>query len=165
MSSNGIVPQPFICYLALIEDTSENYFFQAHLIVNVWGYPIDYGYTDKILVTPIQRQLYGDTLRHYISNVVCGIKILEKIEPKPSIILVNDRDLLELRKQIDIPILYLDDSKGSQNRPENELIAHPDFKRDLEDSKKILTECGKNYVLKEPFDRILKTIKHPENLF
>jgi len=160
MSTNETAPQPLICYLALIENTSENYFFQACLIVDIRGYPIDYGYTDKIIVTPIQRQLFGDTLRHYISNVVCGTTILGNIESKPSIILVNDEDLLELRKQIDIPILYLDDSKGSRNGLKNELIAHPDFKRDLEDAKKILAECTKNYVLNEPFDRILKTIEH-----
>jgi len=148
-----------IGYLTLLEDRAENFFIEAYIMVNEQGYPIDYAHTEKIQVTPIQRHLYGDTLRHYIGIEICGTKLIEKTEKKPSIILTNDQELLELRKKLEVPLLYLKSDEHVSKRSENSVSPHPDFKDDIEKTRKIIESCKDKFKITEPFDRISKALE------
>lgn len=151
--------EPLIGYLTLIEKPSEDCFYEAYISVDERGYPLDYGYTDKIQVSSIQRHLYGETLRHFISNEVCGTKLIDEVEFKPTIILVNNRYLLELRTKVNIPVLYVD-SEHTKKKGIDSFVPHPDFKDDLDNVKKIIESCTKNFEIIEPFDRISKAIEN-----
>jgi len=148
----------YIGYLALIEDPSHEYFHEAIFIVDDKGYPIDYAYTDRLDVTPAQRILYGKTLNHYIGVEVCGPKLVEEINQKPLVIIVNHKDLLDLRKKIGIPMIFLDDSKKSHDRQKPDIIPHKDYQEDLSKIKRLIDTCSNNYDIMEPFDRITKAI-------
>ena len=159
MTEDSLKPQPKnIGYLALIEDPSGESFHEAIFIVDNRGYPLDYVYTDEIEVTPAQRIFYGKTLLHYIGVDICGSRLIEEIKQKPYLIIVNHKELLNLRKNIEIPVLYLEYSEKSDYRKTPEIMTHEEFQEDLLKTKRLIDDCAKNFNLMEPFERISKAI-------
>ncbi|NVM22572.1 MAG: hypothetical protein HWN68_12435 [Desulfobacterales bacterium] len=157
---NSSSSQPLIGYMALFEDSSEGFFVEALLIVDIKGYPVDYCFTDKIPLTPTKRFLYGKTLRHYIILEVCGSKLIENINKTLSLILVREEALLELRKNVEIPLLCLKE-RNSGKKGEVSVIAHIEYKEDLKKTHRVLEICKSNFNLTEPFERIIKILANP----
>lgn len=60
------------------------------------GLPLDFRFTDPITPTPLQRALYGGALERYLRADVVAGTLLSSIEVRPTMILVDDDDLLRL---------------------------------------------------------------------
>lgn len=138
-------------------------FSEALILVDENGYPIDYRYTDKISVTEIQRAFYGAKLKEYLSTEIFGARLLDDLEHQPSILLVNEKDLLELRNQIDYPIIFIQNEKSNRNNLRHTKLTHPENEQDLEKSEVLLIKCEKKFDILEPFNRINQAIKSFEN--
>ena len=150
---------PLIGYMTLYGDPSESYFIEALLIVDIKGYPINYYFTDKIPVTSIQRVLYGKTLKHYLTEVG-GSKLIDNINEVLSVILVKEKSLVELRKNIKIPILCVNE-QNSGKEGKIEFIAYDDYQEDIAKTHQILDICNSNFDVTEPFERIRKLLANP----
>lgn len=153
--------QQYVGYLSVLESPSGNSYAQALFIVNEKGYPIDYAYTDHLIVTKIQQILFGATLRHYLITKVFGTQLLEDIENVPSIIFVDSEDLLAIRENIEIPVFYIDTNKKDEHI-EKGLITNEKYSFDKEEAKDILETCAENFDIYEPFSRITEAVTNKE---
>jgi hypothetical protein len=65
------------------------------MVTDASGLPVDFRYTDPITPTRLQRALYGGVLDRYLrSEVVLGT-LLAALETAPTLLLVDDPDLLD----------------------------------------------------------------------
>ncbi len=60
------------------------------------GMPLDFRFTDPITPTRLQRALYGGALERYLRADVVAGTLLSSIEVRPTVIFVDDEDLLRL---------------------------------------------------------------------
>ena len=60
------------------------------------GLPLDFRLTDPITPTRLQRALYGGALERYLRADVVAGTLLSSIEAKPTVIFVDEDDLLRL---------------------------------------------------------------------
>jgi hypothetical protein len=148
------------------------------LITDEFGIPLEFKCTQSIKPTAIQKTLYGDKMKSYISVNLCGLPLLSSINNHPEIIYVNSRPLLELRNVIEIPTLFVSRvgeviSLSSSDEIENEkfkledksgqfqpliLQSNNSYSDDLKNTQELANTLFENFDLVEPFERMLKSI-------
>ncbi|HMN99457.1 MAG TPA: hypothetical protein PKD59_08595 [Miltoncostaeaceae bacterium] len=64
------------------------------MVTDVSGLPVDFRYTDPVTPTRLQRALYGAVLDRYLRSEVVLRTLLDALEGPPSLLLVDDADLL-----------------------------------------------------------------------
>ena len=148
------------------------------LVTDEFGIPLEFKCTQSIKPTAIQKTLYGDKMRSYIAVKLCGLPLLNSINNRPEIIYVNDIALLEIRKEIDIPTIFISRAGeviklSSDGEIENEKYKLEDasgqfqplvmqsnliFKNDIKTTKELANLLFVNFDLVEPFERMLKSI-------
>jgi len=65
------------------------------MVTDAAGLPLDFRYTDPITPTRLQRALYGRVLDRYLRTEVVLRTLLDALEHAPSLLLVDDPDLLD----------------------------------------------------------------------
>ncbi len=65
------------------------------MVTDATGLPLDFRYTDPITPTRLQRALYGGVLDRYLRTEVVLRTLLDALEEAPSLLVVNDPDLLD----------------------------------------------------------------------
>jgi len=85
---------------------SEKY-FGAILITDHNSVPLEFRCTHPIRPSIVQKQLYGNMLLPYISTNLCGLPLLNSLNLKPSILIVQKEGFLDVRENSDIPLVYL----------------------------------------------------------
>lgn len=66
------------------------------LVVDETGLPLDFRYTDPITPTRLQELLYGKTLDRHMRGEVLFKHLCARIDPKPTLLLVDDEHLLAI---------------------------------------------------------------------
>ncbi|MFP5503844.1 MAG: hypothetical protein ACLGIN_15240 [Candidatus Sericytochromatia bacterium] len=66
------------------------------MIVDERGLPVDFRYTDPVQPSRVQQILYGKSLERHVRQDVIFKHLVEKLEPRPSLLLVDDDLLLGL---------------------------------------------------------------------
>ena len=140
---------PVIGYFNIHERSDGEVFIVAFLFVDSHGFPLEYAFSDEIKINKMQRILYGSTLRKFIIEKVAGYNFLDKIKNKPTLILVNERDLLELRGAVEYPVILIE---------KNEECTHQDYPDDLKKVSKLIEKCKSQYDIIEPFERLEKVL-------
>ena len=123
-------------------------FIGAILTVDLDGFPLESVHTDPVHVEDAQKIFYGKSLNKYIVTEVIGKNLFTEIENKPSIILVNQPDLLDINRVTDIPVVYF---KNDEQRCEG-----------TEDDIKFFNDMPKEtfrFELNEPFTRLKEIIE------
>jgi len=155
MSSRG----PQIGFMVLYEDPSEKFFVEAILTTDKNGYPIEYRFTDRIPINATQRILYGNTLRTYLVLEVVGLKLLNKLEQMPTLILVKGEELLELRERTKCPMLCVEHDVNSDDPKEMLFKTHQKYRGDIDRIRSLLKSYREQVPLDEPFKRIIKALQ------
>ena len=65
------------------------------MVTDASGLPVDFRYTDPVTPTRLQRALYGGVLDRYLRVEVVLRTLLDALERPPSLLLVDDPDLLD----------------------------------------------------------------------
>lgn len=65
------------------------------MVTDATGLPVDFRYTDPITPTRLQRALYGGVLDRYLRTEVVLRTLLAALEHTPSLLVVDDPDLLD----------------------------------------------------------------------
>ncbi len=65
------------------------------MVTDATGLPVDFRYTDPITPTRLQRALYGGVLDRYLRTEVVLRTLLDALEAEPTLLLVDDPDLLD----------------------------------------------------------------------
>jgi hypothetical protein len=66
----------------------------AVLTVDAQGLPLDFQYTDNVIPNKVQRMLYGKALDRHVRTEVLFKNLIDKLNPKPQLLLVDDELLL-----------------------------------------------------------------------
>ncbi|MFQ5813079.1 MAG: hypothetical protein ACE5I2_07810 [Anaerolineae bacterium] len=84
-----------------IQETQDNSgYLGSCMVTDLRGNPLEFRVLTPVKPTPLQRILYGDGFERYIAIELCGKKLLKEISRKPSIVLVDRRELLELAAEL-----------------------------------------------------------------
>ena len=114
---------------------ADNVFLGGILITNRLGRPLEFQCTAPVEPNATQILLYGPTLKQYVLNDLIGKTLVDRVAVAPHVVLVDDRDLLELRRLIKQPVGCVCDGHQQPNGVKvgrNDLITHPDFSDDTE---------------------------------
>jgi len=168
-------------FLALYQTSSKDGYLGAILITDLHGIPEEFRCTHPVKPTTIQKPLYGNTLQPYIGVNLCGIPLIESIQKKPSLIMVPDEFLLDVRTACPCPVVLIRRAGeaieiGTSDSPETTLareridcstgkfqpiIFSPcyDFDDDMASAREILERIFPFFDPLEPFERISKAIE------
>ena len=72
----------------------------AALITDHVTKPLEFRCTTPVKPNPVQRTLYGATLRAHIAVDLVGIPLIDAIQEKPQIVIAQDNSFLGLRPKI-----------------------------------------------------------------
>jgi hypothetical protein len=143
--------------------------------------PLEFRCTSPIKPNPLQRMLYGETLRSYIAADLVGEPLLAAVQEKPFVILVKEPLFLKLRSKIDLRMVCIRrqgeqistviNEDNGRSRDEQSLLtcASGRFQPltvtgptghagEFEHSLAVLRYVFSDIDLMEPFDRMAKVI-------
>jgi hypothetical protein len=168
---------PLLGYIRIIE-IAPDLFRGAILLTDLRGKPRDFRCTSAIKPNAIQRILYGGTLSEHMALDLCGLPLLKALPVQPSVLLADRSDLLVLRPQTDIPMLWLRRQSEilPQSRPDvgsdAELVAsegglfetvlasgHAAHGEDLSENVDGVRQLARSLDPLEPFSRIEAALK------
>jgi hypothetical protein len=79
----------------------------GYLVTNAWGRPLEFRVSNPVQPNRVQQILYGDTLRPYIFADLIGKTLVEKTGTGVHLIITDCRAALDLRRLIEIPMVWL----------------------------------------------------------
>jgi hypothetical protein len=142
------------------------------LVTNTWGRPIEFRLSTAVQPNRVQQILYGGTLQPYICADLIGKTLVDKTGTAVQVIVTDREPVLELRRCLEIPVLWLaapDDPlavalarAGAEIKPprnaQGALLRHPSFPGDGPFLNEVLDRLGGSVDLTEPFARIREAI-------
>ncbi|SRR5581483_1100626 len=147
----------------------------AFLLTDTDTKPLEFRCTNPIRPTSLQSVLYGQMLQRHIMVELIGLPLVNSLKQPPSIILVQDPDLLWLRGKVNIPVLQITKESGitvsdgndnktamlSSNSGQFEpvvVVAYKDAGNDIQTAIPILTQVFNRFDLVEPFQRVITAL-------
>tara|TARA_R110002095_G_scaffold72727_8_gene61881 strand:- start:420 stop:947 length:528 start_codon:yes stop_codon:yes gene_type:complete len=79
------------------------------LVTNHYGRPLEFQCTTPVKPNRTQEVLYGPTLIPFLLGEVIGLTLVEKMNIKPNLILIEQEQAIELQKHTAIPVAILSD--------------------------------------------------------
>jgi hypothetical protein len=149
----------------------------AFLLTDIDTKPLEFRCTNPIRPTSLQNVLYGQMLQRHIMVELIGMPLMNSLKQPPSVVLVQDEDLLWLRPKIATPVLRLakesaisidGDGAGSRTAMLSSnsgkfdsvvLVAHNEFGGDIGSVTPILTQVFNRFDLVEPFERVVAALE------
>jgi len=138
------------------------------LVTNHFGRPLEFQCTTPVRPNKTQEILYGPTLEPFICSELIGKTLYERLGVKPQFIIVQQENLLELRRQIDVPIGFLrENPAGIDELPDQSLIQfgrqklrlHGEFPEDLNTLAPLQAKMTADADMKEPLERVGDALK------
>lgn len=167
----------FLGFLSIEKSKENDRYIGAILVTDRHGVPQEFRCTHPVKPTAIQKPLYGRSLVPYISIELCGKPLLQSVRHKLSCLFVNSGYLIGLRRNLEIPVLFVrrsgkelevekdDSEKTYKKKIESKASAfdpitvetQDDYKDDYDKMLSLLGNNIKSFDLVEPFSRIQKT--------
>lgn len=170
-----------IAFLSLEETKNKEGYLGAILVTDLSGVPLEFRCTHPVKPTLVQKPLYGESLKPFIGNELCGKPLIKSLQNKPSCIIVNTNLFLSLRPEISIPVLFarragetIDvDSKQKQGdrTPRKRLesptgdfqpivcLCHQDYPEDFDKLSAIFDSSSRLLDIVEPFTRVKTAVE------
>lgn len=83
------------------------------LVTNRLGRPLEFQCTTPVRANRTQEILYGPTLRPFLHSELIGKTLVDRLQVRPDLILIDQPSVLELRTLIEIPMACLVDVETS----------------------------------------------------
>lgn len=174
----GSKEKKYLGFLNVEKTKEKNKFIGALLITNKRGVPVEFRCTLPVKPTSIQKPLYGKSLVPYISLELCAKPLLSSMQYQISCIFVKTQHLIDLRNEIEIPLLHvkrsgkeLDIEEGTKRGAKKKIESSNDsfdpvvvttnerFDGDYTKMTEILGDSIKTLDLVEPFSRIATSVE------
>jgi hypothetical protein len=138
------------------------------LVTNKLGRPLEFQCTTPVKPNRTQEILYGPTLRPFLFSELIGKTLIERLQVKPQLLVIDQPELLALREHIDLPIACLT-TKG--NSPEDladvtqlalgrqRVRFHPDHPEDVESVRAQACLIPGDADTQEPVDRVREALQ------
>lgn len=85
-------------------------FSGAVLVTDHRGIPVEFKYTDPVIPNRYQKNLFGQILEPYLRKQVIGKNLIERLDSKPSLILVSQDSLADMQEEFNFPVLHIEAS-------------------------------------------------------
>ncbi len=137
------------------------------LVTNHLGRPLEFQCTTPVRANRTQQILYGPTLEPFIYSELIGKTLFERLSVKPQLLIVAQDTVLDVRRQIEIPVICLIESGDKKDLPDELRVSlgkqsfqmHSEFTEDLERisvaQKRIPAEAD----MLEPLERVQDALK------
>ena len=113
--------QTLVAYLAVhnkTEGKNRHGYIGGVLVIDGSGIPHEFRSTRPLWPTPVQRAIYGRALEPYVFNELIGAPLVQSLATHPQWCIVEDFSLLDLRQQVDLPVLHMEGYRSaSSGRP------------------------------------------------
>jgi len=86
---------PAFGFLTVVED-EEHGFFGGYLVLSELGRPLEFHCSTPILPSPVQKILYGSTLRSYVLGELIGQTLVKKSQVPVQVVLTDLAEMLSL---------------------------------------------------------------------
>jgi hypothetical protein len=159
-------------FVALAE-IEKDVFRGGILVTDLRGKPVEFRCTSPVHPNNVQKTLYGRTLCPHIAVTLVGLPLLRGVTQSPDVLMVNQPEFLELRPEVNTPVLLLSKqgvamtlAEGTELRAIRELLTSPSGRfdpiiatchwehgPDLRITEHLRTACSA-IDLMEPFERI-----------
>jgi hypothetical protein len=137
------------------------------LVINDLGIPVEFKYSEPVTPTKLQEIIYGNSLEYYLHAEIIAKGLVQRLENKPEVILVQDPTLLFDKNAVMVTLLP---QPVSEKKEGNEAVVNfnnksiritfpENAKVDENVVQKILDYASKIDIL-EPFDRVEKALKY-----
>ena len=149
----------------------------AFLLTDADTKPLEFRCTNPIRPTSLQTVLYGQMLQRHLMVELIGVPLVNSLKQPPSVVLVQEPDMLALRAKIATPVVHVTKesaisvdgdgdgsrtallSSGSGQFEPVVLVAHKDFGDDIPAITPILTQVFNRFDLLEPFQRVVTALE------
>jgi hypothetical protein len=173
-------PGKRIAFLGYTEFDNGASYRGAILITDDWGKPLEFRCTAPVKPNAVQRTLYGQTLLPHVLVELIGAPLLQAVQERPEIIVVQESLFFDVRHKTETPVVRLrrqgtdvklsgeDGEKvkpvvmASESGKFDPIIveAHWQFTGDLDYSREKLHELFGRWDLVEPFERLTKGLEY-----
>jgi hypothetical protein len=158
--------KPLVLGFMAIRENNSGGLRCGYLLTTGFGRPIEFHYTSEVRFQRQQRVLFGASFEAYAFAELLAKPLTDRQSTAPRIILVNRRGLLELRRQIPAPVVFLAplaeiEVPSEQNTFVTESSSAPfgtaclpEFAQDTQAFEKIRSLAAANFDWHEPFERL-----------
>ncbi len=136
--------------------------------------PVEFRATTNLEIDELQKILYGDVLEDSIIKENFAIDLIKALKIKPDLVLVKEKELLEIRNKVNVPIGYIskfDPFKATYRYSKQissktgrfdtlVLIVNKEDEKYLEEFSRKLQSIYKTLNLLEPFNRVYKALEY-----
>jgi hypothetical protein len=147
--------EKYIAFLDVFELDENSAYRGGCLVTDQETRPIEFRCTAAIRPTELQRVLYGKKLLEYICNDLVGLPIIKALQSKPSLVLVRLPELLKMRPNIAVPVLWI------ETTPEGDIQRISPYmgnREEAEGAKLMLKNFSKEEII-EPFTRVFNAVE------
>lgn len=166
-SNNAIKP---LGYMTFVEIANHG-IVGGYLLVNERARPIEFHCTAPVLASRTQEILYGKTFRSALICDQIGQALLSQASQQPSLLLTDEMDVLELRKQIDMPVaLFVSDDHDARLLQDYwsfelsgcSITTAQDYEEDRAMVRDLIRQIDPTWDLIEPLERIRAAIQEAQ---
>ncbi|WP_437186201.1 hypothetical protein SH668x_003345 [Planctomicrobium sp. SH668] len=136
------------------------------LVTNHLGRPLEFQCTSPVRPNRTQQILYGPTLEPFICAELIGKTLYERLAVKPDMIMVQQENLLELRRQIDVPTACLIDGKPADLADQlliqfgrQTMRLHSEYPEDVQTLTPLQSRIPGDADMTEPLERVSDALK------
>jgi len=88
---------------------SEQGYIGGLLVTNGYGRPLEFQCTAPVTPNRTQQILYGPTLVPFILGELIGRTLIERVDVRPQLVLIEQPEILDVRPHVRVPVAYLVD--------------------------------------------------------
>jgi len=96
-----------IAFLGYMELDSGASYRGAILITDDWSKPLEFRCTAPVKPNAVQRTLYGQTLLPHVLVELIGAPLLQAVQERPEVIVIQESLFFDLRHKTDTPVVRL----------------------------------------------------------
>lgn len=179
----------FLGFLSLNKTSSGDGYIGAILVTDQYGVPAEFRCTYPVKPSVLHKPLYGETLEPYIGVELCAKRLVEALDHKLTLLVVNARFLLDVRPSCNYPVMFIERvgeaievaPADAVTSPPKSRVACPSGRfqpiyvsadsnhaEDLSASRALVENTFSHLDLIEPFERVstaLKVLVQQDNRF
>ncbi len=133
------------------------------LVSNHLGRPLEFQCTTPVRPNRTQEILYGPTLKAVVLSELIGKTLADRVQVKPELLIVDQPELLDLRRFVDVPVLLLakaaDDAAGDGIKFTGwNGSVHADFADDVLRVTELTRGIPESADIHEPLERVAEAL-------
>ncbi len=164
MAADGKQDELRLGFLTAVDSPEQGY-VGGLLVTNQLGRPLEFQCTTPVKPNRTQEILYGPTLESFILAELIGKTLVEKAGVKPHLILTDRAPILELREQVQLPVLLVESKSENAAGSETVVLGRQTLRfhaAHTDDRQVIESRAGRipdDADLGEPFDRVREALR------